>query len=184
MTDRDCRDEMIGIKVYPDTKEEWEQAVKDDPDADTLSQLVRVAVSRHIHDRSGSTGGGISEEIHEHLTDLNTQQQSVAQRLNEINGQLKDIHDAIVGSAIDSETKELAEDIFDLLPTEQDVQTNPALSGDYDISGVPAPEPGEIEWLFGRLDAPQYQIQTALNHLQESTRAVKQTEDGQYYKEV
>jgi hypothetical protein len=78
MTDRDCRDEMIGIKVYPDTKEEWEQAVKDDPDADTLSQLVRVAVSRHIHDRSGSTGGGISEEIHEHLTDLNTQQQSVA----------------------------------------------------------------------------------------------------------
>jgi hypothetical protein len=33
MTDQDRRDEMIGIKVYPDTKEEWEQAVKNDPDA-------------------------------------------------------------------------------------------------------------------------------------------------------
>lgn len=184
MTDQNRRDEMIGIKVYPDTKEEWEQAVEDDPDADTLSQLIRVAVSRHIYDRAGSSGGELSEEIHEHLTDIHTQQQSVVQRLNEINGQLTDVHDEVVGSAIDSDTKELAKDIFEVLPTEQEIQTSPALSGDYDTSGVPAPEPGSVEWLSGRFEAPRYKIQSALNHLQESTRAVKTTAEGRYYKEV
>jgi hypothetical protein len=65
MTEQDCRDEMIGIKVYLDTKEEWEQTVEDDPDADTLSQLIRVAVSRHVYDRAGSSGGELSEGVYE-----------------------------------------------------------------------------------------------------------------------
>ena len=37
MSDRDQRSEMVGIAVYPDTKEEWKQAVEDDPNADSLT---------------------------------------------------------------------------------------------------------------------------------------------------
>lgn len=105
MSERDQRSEVVGTAMYPDPKEEWKQAVEDNPNSDSRSQPIRGAVSRHIHDRSCSAGGEISKEIHDDLTDLNTQQQSVVQRLNEINGHLKDIHEAVVGSAIDSETK-------------------------------------------------------------------------------
>ena len=184
MSDRGQRSERVGIVVYPNTKEKWEQAAEDDPDADSLSQFVRVAVNRYLHDRSNGSNAEASEEIHEHLAELQTQQQSALQRLDGINGQLSDIRDAVVGSAVDSETKELAKDIFEMLPSEQDAQTDAVLSGEYDTNGVPAPEAGTVEWLSERLDAPRFQIQTALDHLQETTYAVQRTNDGQYYKEV
>ncbi|MFP8951656.1 hypothetical protein ACLI4Z_01610 [Natrialbaceae archaeon A-arb3/5] len=45
----DQRTERVGIVVYPETKEEWKQAAENDPDADTLSQFVRVAVSQYTY---------------------------------------------------------------------------------------------------------------------------------------
>jgi hypothetical protein len=183
VTDQNQRSEMIGLAVYPDIKEEWKQAVEDDPDADSLSQLIRVAVSRHIYDRSKS-GSEVSQEIHDELTELLSQQQTLDQRLNEMSGQLREIRDAVVGSEADPVIEELANDIFELLPSEQEIQTSAVLSGDYDTKGVPAPEPGTVEWLSNRLDASRYRIQSALNHLEQTTYSVKQTDDGRYYKEV
>lgn len=184
MSDRDQRSEMVGIAVYPETKEEWQQAAEDDLDADTLSQFIRVAVNRYIYNRSNGPGDEISEEVHDQLTELNAQQEALGRRLNEITAQLSEIREAVVGAEILSDTEELANDIFDLLPSKQDVQTDAALSGDYDPGTVPAPEPGTVEWLSNRLEASRYKIQTALDHLDKTTYAVDQTDEGQYFKEA
>ena len=79
MNDEDRRNEIVTLAVYPDIKDQWESAVQDDPDADSLSQLVRVAVNRHFHDRVNGSSGAVSQEIHEQLTELNTQQEQLAQ---------------------------------------------------------------------------------------------------------
>jgi hypothetical protein len=182
MSDENRRDAVISLAVYPDTKDEWESAAEKDPNADSLSQLVRVAVNRYLQDRANGSSGEVSQEMHEQLTELNTQQKQLAQHLDGLKGQLADIREAVTGESVGPETETLAEDIFDLLPSKKEVHTQPVLSESDD--GVPAPEPGSIEWLSQRLDMPRYQIQAALDHLQETTYSVQQTDDGCYFKEV
>lgn len=182
MSDEDRRNEIVTLAVYPDTKDQWESAAQDDPDADSLSQLVRVAVNRYLHDRANGSSGEVSQEIHEQLMELNTQQEQLAQHLNGIKGQLTDIREAVTGEAVGPETEALADDIFEMLPSKKEAHTEPVISETAD--GVPAPRQGSIEWLSERLDLPRYQIQTALAHLQETTYAVSQTDDSRYYKEV
>lgn len=182
MSDENRRNAVISLAVYPDTKDEWEAAADEDPNADSLSQLIRVAVNRYLHEQAGASSGEVTQEIHDQLTELNTQQKQLAQHLDGIKGQLTDVREAVTGESVGPETEALAEDIFDLLPSKKEVHTEPVLSESDD--GVPAPEPGSIEWLSQRLDVPRYQIQAALDHLQETTYAVQQTDDGCYFKEV
>jgi predicted transcriptional regulator len=181
MSDEDRRNEIVTLAVYPDIKNQWESAAQDDPDADSLSQLVRVAVNRYLHDQVNGSSEEVSQEIHEQLTELNTQQEQLAQHLDGIKGQLTDVREAVTGEAVGPETEALADDIFEMLPSKK-AHTKPVISETAD--GVPAPEQGSIEWLSERLDVPRYQIQAALDHLQETTYAVSQTDDGRYYKEV
>lgn len=177
---------MISFVVYPETKTEWQEAVESNeyPNIDSLSQLARIAINQYLHDQSSGSGAEVSQEVHEQLTELNTQQEGINQRLDEIKGQLSDVRETVVGSEISSETEELAQDIFNILPTKQEVQSDPVLSGDYETQGVPAPREGSVEWLSDQLGAPRYKVQTAIEYLQENTYVVQQTdESGQYYKE-
>lgn len=119
MNDEDRRNEIVTFAVYPDTKDEWESAAQDDPDADSLSQLVRVAVNRYLHDRAKCSSGEVSQEIHGQLTELNTQQEQLAQHLDGIKGQLTDVREAVTGEAVGPETEALADDIFGLRSMEQ-----------------------------------------------------------------
>jgi hypothetical protein len=182
MNDESRRNAVVSLAVYPDTKDEWEEAAKDDPNADSLSQLIRVAVNRYLHEQTNPSGGDTSEEIHDELTELHTRQEQFEQHLDGIKGQLTDVREAVTKASVGPETEALAEDIFDLLPPKMEVHTEPALSGLDD--GVPAPQPGSVEWLSERLDVPRYQIQSALDHLRETTYAVQQTDDDCYFKEV
>jgi len=183
VSEEDRRNAVVSLAVYPGTKNEWEQAVEDDLNADTLSQLIRVAVSQYLHDDYGPSSQGLSEELYQQLTELISQQEKTLQRLDQLNGRLTDIREGMSGSQIDQETKALADEIFDVLPTEQEIQTDSVFADSQD-DGVPAPEPGTVEWLSGRFDVPRYQIQAALDHLQEMTYAVQESDDGQYYTEV
>jgi len=54
MSNEERRNAVVSLAVYPDTKDEWEDAVQEDPNTDPLSQLVRVAVSQSLHNDSES----------------------------------------------------------------------------------------------------------------------------------
>lgn len=140
MSDRGQRSERVGIVVYPNTKEKWEQSAEDDPDADSLSKFVRVAVNRYLHDRSNGSNAEASGEIHEHLADLQTQQQSALQRLDGMNDQLSDIRDAVVGSAVDPGTKDSPRTSSRCFHRSRTCRPTQILSGEYDTNGVPTPE--------------------------------------------
>jgi len=184
MSGQNRRSERIQLAVYPDTKEEWEQAIERDPNVDSISQLVRLAVNLYLNDDSNRSGASVAQDVHEHLTDLNTRQEKVLQRLDQVNGRVTDVRDAVIETEVGSEIEALADDVFEELPTKQEVQTNSVFTDDFDIDGVPAPEPGTVEWLTEHFGAPRYQIQSALDYLQEQTHSVKQSDDRHYYKEV
>jgi len=40
MSNEERRNAVVSLAVYPDTKDEWEDAVQEDPNTDPLSQLV------------------------------------------------------------------------------------------------------------------------------------------------
>lgn len=181
MSEGSSRNAVVTLAVYPDTKEKWKKAVNEDPDADSLSQLIRVAVSRYLHEDTGSSEDAL-QEVHQQLTELNSQQNRLAQHLDEIKGQLTDIREAVTGSAAGPETEALAEDIFELIPTKKEVHTESVFPEDE--SSVPPPAHGSVDWLSEQFDVPRYQVQASIDHLQDTTYAVQQTDDGCYYKEV
>lgn len=182
MSDQTRRTAVVTLAVYPATKEEWEAAAENDPNADSLSQLVRVAVNRYLNEQFGDSSRGVSQDVHEQLTELNSQYGRLASEFDELKGQLTDIRDEVTGTTVGPEIEALAEDVFEALPSKQEAHTESVLSESG--TGVPAPKPGTVEWLATQFEAPQYHIQSALDHLQETTYAVQQTADGQYYKEV
>lgn len=184
MSDENRRDAVVSLAVYPDTKEKWENASEEDPNADSLSQLVRVAVQRYLYERDNDSSGEISEEVHELLRNMNNQQEALAQRMDELKGQLTDVREAVSGEEVSPEIEALAEDVFEALPTEEEVRTDSVFSGEFNTTGVPAPQPGSIEWLSDQLDTSRFRIQNALEYLQRSTYSIKRTNDGIYYKEV
>lgn len=184
MSDQNRRSERIQLAVYPDTKEEWARAIKKDPNVDSISQLVRLAVNLYLNDDNDTSGASVAQDVHDHLSDLSTRQEKMLQRLDQVNGRVTDVRDAVVGTEVGPEIEALAEDVFEELPTEQEMQTDSVFTDDFDVDGVPAPEPGTVEWLTEHFGVPRYQIQSALDYLQEQTHSVKQSEDGQYYKEV
>ncbi|MFB6236099.1 MAG: hypothetical protein ABEH81_13475 [Halopenitus sp.] len=184
MSDQNRRNCRVELAVYRDTKEEWERAVENDPNVASVSQLVRLAVNLYLNDDNDTSGASVAQDVHEHLTDLTTRQQKVLQRLDQVNGRLTEIRDAVVGTEVGPEIEALADDIFEELPTKQEMQTNSVFTDDFDVEGVPAPEPGTIEWLNEHFGAPKYQIQSALDYLREQTHSVQRSDQGQYYKEV
>ena len=84
------------------------------PDAGAAGRAGRlsVAVNRYLHNRANGSSGEISQEIHEQLTELNTQQKQLAQHLDGIKGQLTDVRKAVTGEVAGPETEALADDIF------------------------------------------------------------------------
>lgn len=181
MSEESRRTATVSLAVYPATKDEWEKTADADPNADSLSQLIRVAVNRYRHEQSDASGAG-TQDLQEQLTELNTQYERLAHTLDEVKGHLGEIRESVKGPTVRPEVEDLADEVFNLLPTKQEAHTESVLADQDD--GVPAPLPGSVEWLSDRLDAPQYQIQTALNHLQNTTYSVQQTDDGRYFTEV
>lgn len=169
---RDCR---ISIAVHEETRDDWKDAAEDDPQTDSMAQLIRIAVAQYLNDTDDTSSTGVPDGIEEQLSDLAAQHHDITRTLNELRGQSDDIHEAVT-SSVDPETEQLANDVFDLLPSESDVTGTQVVAS----SG---PDPGTIDWLNDRLQAPTYRIRAALDYLQESTYAV-QHDDDQYFKEV
>lgn len=179
MTDEDGRT-VTSFSVDADTKEKWKNHVKEGGYS-SLSHLIRVAVSREVEEESSvgsdSTPSQTSSEVLDKLSTLEERLQEVEGNVHEVNSRLKSVEQEV--SRPSSDVQILASDVFDILPTGSEVESAGVVTND-------GPSVGTVEWLTDRpeLDASRIGVESALEHLEESTSLVQQNDDGQYYKEV
>lgn len=105
--------ENVNLRVAPERKDEWKQYVDDSPEAGNLSQLIRLAVTRHMQ----------SEEPQQERRQPETSGE-VLEALNGINNTLDDMEERL--GALERESQQtgpmysLEKVAFDRLPVRPD----------------------------------------------------------------
>ena len=179
MTDEDGTT-VTSFAVDADTKGEWEKHVKEGGYS-SLSHLIRVAMSREVEEESSissdSSSSQTSPETIDKIGTIEERIQELEGNVHEVNSRLKSVEQEVSRPSSDVQT--LASDVFDILPTAGEVESASVVTNDGPLIGI-------VKWLTDRpeLDASRVGIQSALEHLEESTSSVQQNDKGQYYKEV
>jgi chromosome segregation ATPase len=177
VSDESRRRDQVHLNVYGGEKEKWRKTVRNDPNVESLSQLVRVAVTQYIQTRRGD-GGPRLNSIREDI-------ESLSRRLQSLEGQLEGLQSSLDELSEDSEplewtepSDELTAEVFEALPTVSEVQSGGA------VDGSESRLRGSKQWLFDRIEAPNGHIVAAIERLEATTHMVRQTPDGQYFKEA
>jgi hypothetical protein len=177
VSDGDRQREQVHLNVYGGEKDKWRETVRNDPNVESLSQLVRVAVTQYIQSRKDGGGPGMNG-LAEDVDSLSRQLTSLEGQLREVQSSLEELSEPTVPPEWTEPSDELTAEVFEALPTVSEVQSGGAVD-------APEPQlPGGKQWLFERIEAPNGEIVAALERLEATTHMVRQTPEGQYFKEV
>lgn len=176
------------MALDPEQKERWEDYVEDSKQFGSLAQLIRYAVEREIgegespgHNPRGETDGARISEVLDNTQD--------------ILGGIGDLEDRLVKIeqevSTNPEIAELANDIFELLPSKEEVEE--FVRGPLRIDSYPEDRQeliahsGLPEAFARLLEEDEYRVRAGIEKLQEDMALVYSDElDGRtrYYKEV
>ena len=171
--------DYVKVAVEPEKKDRWEEAVSDTPNVGTLSGLVRLAVEQHIGG-NGHGADGASEEVAENLSELVEQNRQVINRLDGLEVRLSTVEQAVQQ---DPDVQALANDVFAVLPTKEQVEDDGLPDQLPEEHGGPTANSGTVEDIAALVDASELKVQQALDKLQADTARVP-SDDGRYWKEV
>ncbi|UTF53413.1 hypothetical protein [Natronosalvus rutilus] len=170
----------VNLEVQKETKEEWEKAAKNDPNAGgNLSGFVRSAVMAKINNNSESHG---KEDIHKEITELKDMVADLTQSLQTTNARLSELETDIRS---DPEIEKLANELFSRLPTEREFEEWHGGKGEKlkldqqpeeKRTIVKAERGGELDAFTEILDCSPLEIQDAINYLMKSTPLIQEAE--------
>lgn len=178
--------QQVTLNVNVDALERWDSYLDESLSYKHRSELIRHAVEREI---SGSQ------------QDQPTSEEGIAEikdGLRQLSNQVQDLHttvDAIAERTKETpeSIKELAHELFPLLPTRDELQDYRQAAiragdgiGDAHV-GPDWTDSGRVEAFADRLDADEVDVRAALVQLQEETHRVQSVDvDGEsrFYKEV
>lgn len=183
--------EQINVRIGADTKKKWEDFTNNHPDAENLSHLIRLAMSREMNRVGGRDTGENIEQITNLTTAVETLTETVERMdtdISELNRDLQAIRRSVVK---DPRVNEIINDVYRVLPVfepgserweEQagvmeipsDIPTDPSTDREKYIShfghtawsGMPA----DVAVL---LDVDKELVQKALDQLQRDTTRIK-----------
>lgn len=182
MTDKN----QVGFYVESERKQKWENYA--DETGRTLSGMIRCAVEAFIHeDRKRSDEAGLSTDAEEKFQELLEGTDNNQDLLQEIYEEVHVIRQEVKENP---ELQELMNEVFSLLP----VGESTVIESKYSTSQSPPPEFGEsqtvksgkVDDLAEILDSSEFEVERALEQIQEQTYLVQTTDvDGEtrYYKE-
>lgn len=192
----------VNVSVEDEQKNRWEEHVEKSPEYTTLSQLVRSAIEAEIADETGSQpleSPGMNEDFLEQFGELKSEIRDVKDRLGRVEENVKE----------NPELEELASEVFDILPTKNDLRPKTTVrfapgegllyvpAGESVVTGeqeqVPAEEAsdddlshtGQVEAFAHILGESSHKIQEAVQKLSGDTAMVRsETVDGKprYYR--
>ena len=180
----------VNVSVGDAQKERWEDHVDDSREYATLSQLVRSAVEAELSETTGvpDTGSrGMTEEAISHFGDLKSEIRDLKDQLEGIEAHVK----------TDPRLEEMASEVFDLVPTEDDLNlestvryspgegllylpgSKSATTNEYvetpaeEVNSERLAATGQIEALAHILGESSHVVQEAIEKLSEDTAMVR-----------
>jgi hypothetical protein len=153
---------------------------------DSLSHLVRLAVSKEIAGSEGNGPRGVNDDLAAHMAELVDQNQDVVERLKSLEARLGTVEQSLQE---DPDIQKLANEVFAVLPTADDIEDweapqNPLPNKLPEAQGGPIVYSGDPSDIADLLDVSDLKVRKALDKVQADTARVRERGDGRYFKEV
>jgi hypothetical protein len=121
---------QVNVKIDPEKKKRWVNYKDESPHVNSLSDLVRTGVAKEIaesetDDTTQSSQAEASEEVLTALSELQNQVRGMGERLEAVEQSTQQ----------DPEITKLASEIFEILPTEEEVEK--WVNGNDEIDYIP-----------------------------------------------
>jgi hypothetical protein len=153
----------IAFRVDAEQKAEWEGYADEHPEYDSLSHMIRVAVSHEMSDRYGPLDGSAGDGGGEQIGELMTAVEKMQRRLADVEDSVEDATEAAyTGSKAPQDTPSEGE-LLNALPHGEDS----AMTADAIAVEVGATDYGTASW-----------VGLELNRMADETAAVSRTVDG------
>ena len=168
------------VKVDRSKADEWEKYVEENPEADSISHLIRQSVQKEINGSyespqtpSGGRGAEVSGEVLTTLRQIQTGVTDLEERLTA----LESVERA-------EETYSLKKAVWEFLPEEPEEVIDDEVPLVYDDIGIDSLDVITPQQIAQKLGADVDDVQDALDELVESTGQVKCSDinfDGNHY---
>lgn len=178
--------ERFNMVLSPQQKAQWEDYLDENPNVDSLSHLVRLAVSKEIAGSQGDGPNGGNDDLAAHMAELVDQNQEVVERLKSLEARLGTVEQSLQE---DPDIQKLANEVFAVLPTAEQIKDweapqKPLPNKLPEEHGGPLAYSGEPSDIASLLDVSDLKVRNALDKVQADTARVRERGDGRYFKEV
>lgn len=185
-SDQDYDKESVNLWVDPEQKERWEQYLAEESEFQYLSQLVRQTVEREINTDGRPGDPHLGGDLESQFDDLSTAVNELADTIDGFEARLTSIERKVRD---DPELRKLANEVFEILPTKDEINNYESLvkeAGSRPPTHVePRSKSGLVADFAAAIDASEHRVRQALDKLQRDTHQVYSLErDGEtrYYK--
>lgn len=157
----DSEKKRVNLRIDPETKSEWESHVDDSPEVNSLSQLIRLAMARHIATESGAKS--VQDQPTTVAFDSETKE-----AINRIERKVEDVADGVgsVQSQLEAE--------YEFADPKQVVNS---LLPEVPASRTQGPDIGEVgmtaEEIAGKIGADTADVRATLDDVEELSPLVK-----------
>ncbi|WP_114575565.1 hypothetical protein [Saliphagus sp. LR7] len=175
----------VNLAISEGKKERWEEYHQNNPELQSMADLVRTAVEREIAREENETpveSGASDQKVAQILDKMDL----LSDRMKSFEGRLKNIEER---TTTNPEINRLKGEIYEILPDEKpgsegwedEVYTINKAGGTGTTKGMPDGWEGTPEALADALDEPIHLVEEAVEKLEEASKSVWMTEDGEYY---
>lgn len=180
--------ENVNLWVDPERKDRWQAFLEEDSEFQYLSQLIRQAVEREIQQsQNGDDSVELSESVVNNFDDLRGSINQLEQVMQEVEKRLTGLEREVRD---DPEVRDLANNIFELLPTKDEINEYQSIvrrTGSRPPDNTePRIKSGLVPDIAAEVETTEHRARQALDRLQQDTHQVHSMQrDGEtrYYKE-
>ncbi len=153
---------QIIFKASKEQKKEWEEEAEEQG-FKSFSDFIRTTLTKELA-QSSQTDTGASDDVSAQLSELTQTVNKIATQVDDVDSRLDSIEREVRD---DPEVKELASDVFRILPTKNEaIESAKGTPSSTDSVG------GTVEQIANRLDRKPYEIEQAIERLQKDTHRV------------
>jgi hypothetical protein len=173
------RKPQINLVVTEEQKSRWEEYLNEESDEfRSLSQLIRRSVEKEVNDQAKAGDGGVPEDLTRQLSEIAEGMNRIESQIRDFDGRLSMIEQEVRD---DPDIKQLANDVFALLPTKEEVieYEKTAQQAGAEPPHLPQTDDGTVSTIADTLDEKEFRIEQALDQLQQDTNQVNKFRLGE-----
>jgi hypothetical protein len=168
------RKPQINLVVTEEQKTRWEEYLnKESDEFRSLSQLIRRSVEKQVNEQTKAGDGGVSEDLTRQLSEIAEGMNRIESQMRDFDGRLSTIEQEIRD---DPDIKQLANEVFALLPTKEEVieYEKTSQQAGAEPPHLPQTDDGTVSTIAEVLDKKELRIEQALDQLQQDTNQVNE----------